>query len=150
MFCQNCGNRIPDDVKYCPNCGSPVTNNVNVVNKNINEKNTSLKTSCLIAYGMYIVITLTHISAVFSFLSNFGGADSFQTNFPFLGFFLMPIFYIIGLISTIVAKVSYPKNKHTTILLIISIILGIILVVEVIGFISMVQTCINSIQECNM
>ena len=27
MFCQHCGNKLPNGVKFCPNCGAPVTIN---------------------------------------------------------------------------------------------------------------------------
>ena len=43
----------------------------------------------------------------------------------------------------IIANVSYPKNKHTTIVLIFGIILGFILILEIISVTSLAGSCVR-------
>lgn len=43
MFCKNCGNQIPDGVRFCPKCGKETgtaTSNQNVAGQNVINKNT--------------------------------------------------------------------------------------------------------------
>ena len=42
MFCKNCGNQIPDGVRFCPKCGKvtgAVLSNQSAINQNAANKN---------------------------------------------------------------------------------------------------------------
>jgi predicted nucleic acid-binding Zn ribbon protein len=56
MFCKNCGQYLPDNVKFCSKCGTP-TNiiNQNQNNQNINTSTKKKKSGCLVAFLIFIL-----------------------------------------------------------------------------------------------
>ena len=66
-YCKNCGNKLEDGVKFCPNCGTPSGSETNQ-NSNMNQKKSSKKGFLIAA------IVLLALVAVFLALAALGGA----------------------------------------------------------------------------
>ena len=142
MFCKNCGNRIPDNIKYCTNCGVEISS-LNNTNSEIDKNTNTLPTPCLIAYIIFaIIIFINLLIGAFSLII---GREIILSMYVFsvLAIIFTPLLYIIGLVCMIIANVSYPKNKHTTIVLIFGIILGFILILEIISVTSLAGSCVR-------
>ncbi len=171
MFCRNCGNKLTDGAKFCNNCGTPVNdinnnsinnnqyNNVNNGNNNMyNNANNNVYQkqeprvpgACIASYILFAIIVLIHIiniTSILSIVSDTGATELVAV----LGINIIsvPIFYLIGLITTIVAKVSHPKNLHSKICLVIYIILGLIVIAEAVVLISAIGSCIAELDNCS-
>jgi len=148
MFCRNCGNKINNGAKYCEKCGNQVLyQNNNTVQAN-NKSN--VPNLCVASYILLGIIAFSHISFIIAALITANSEISdFMMSSSFVGLLSAPVTYIIGLIITIVAKIKFPKNRHPNILIILYVIMGLILVAEIIFVISLINSCISAINNCN-
>lgn len=132
MFCTKCGNKLQPGVKFCNSCGNEV--NTNVLNSNVNENKKEqvkpIPIVCIVSYLILALIILLHIS----FGLKFNNSTTIYMNKLLetskLFSYIISVIYIIGLILMIIANVSYNKNKHSNILMVLYIVFGIIIALE--------------------
>ena len=66
MYCNNCGNKLSEDVKFCPHCGSPVNGKARVSGKGLLPQTLSDKQKTwLIVCGIWLVVWLILKALIF-------------------------------------------------------------------------------------
>ena len=159
MFCRNCGQKLEANAKFCNSCGASIDNKnnivVNIPNNNVvaqnNQKKEGASGLAITAYILAAIIVMIHLVLLISGLTIISDNDSDVFGSLFiLAPISLPIFYITGLVLSIVDKVKHKKSVHGIILLVIYIILGIILIIETIIVISMIAACIQGLNNCTI
>lgn len=141
MFCRSCGAKIEEGNKFCTVCGSSVqdnndNNNITANKEDIKEKTPEEQDAianklCWLSLGLtfgFPIIGLFFASlrlTVFTYITSWGP--------------------IAGLICLIIARIKYPKNTFSKILLISYIIL---LIIGIILLILIVKACVSAIRGC--
>ena len=119
MYCKNCGNKLNNDWKYCPNCQANIetNNNFNNNSKNIDNINNSQSIKkfqqgeiiCIIAFFIGII------------------GISFD--------YKPTIFFLVSLISITFGAIKYPSNKIIKLLFIFFLISFVLLIVYLIAIV---------------
>ena len=66
MYCSNCGNEIPEDVKFCPRCGVAVNGKASIPRKGFFSQDLSDKQKTwLIVCGIWLVVWLILKALIF-------------------------------------------------------------------------------------
>ena len=149
MFCKECGNKIPENSKFCQNCGTSqdtiIVEQPKVENKKDNHLANVLCTISLSLYfGMPIVAFLMYF---FMYGLTDGELDTALAD-PFYGMFalLSMLARLASYVLMIVARVKCPKSIYAKVVMWIYIGL---LILGVISFMLLMVTCAGMITACS-
>ena len=149
MFCKECGNKIPENSKFCQNCGTSqdtiIVEQPKVENKKDNHLANVLCTISLSLYfGMPIVAFLMYF---FMYGLTDGELDTALAD-PFYGMFalLSMLARLASYVLMIVARVKCPKSIYAKVVM--RIYIGL-LILGVISFMLLMVTCAGMITACS-
>ena len=140
MYCINCGNKLSDTDRFCPECGTENTTGTNITpvsntqtnNQTVNNNNEMSPEDKKNA-DMLCVISL---------ICTFGGSLVTAVFPPAAA--ITGIMPLAGLILMIVARVKYPKSTFAKVLMWLYIVLYVMAVLAVILMVyALVIACTN-------
>lgn len=107
MFCENCGNKLPEESKFCPSCGASITH-VNVDSSSEKLLDTEIQLSVRPSYKFgYMLLPELIVCGIFSLMMGliFGIADLRMGIVAFL------INFVI-LFTTVILKAIITKKQY--------------------------------------
>ena len=148
MFCKECGNKIPENSKFCQNCGTSQDTIIVEQPKVENKKDNHLaNVLCTISLSLYFGMPIV---AFLMYFFMYGLTEEFDTALadPFYGMFtlLSMLARLAAYVLMIVARVKCPKSTYAKVVMWIYIGL---LILGVVSFIFLVVTCAGMITACS-
>lgn len=127
MFCNNCGNEIDDDVKFCTKCGKRIeTKNTEKAVPGVGGLLLNMPVLKITGIALLAVVSLIYLINMFGMFDSFESwADTYD-----MGFFMV-LFVLLGLVPLIqfvMALVTYKKTAGVLVRTSISFLITIVVI----------------------
>ena len=125
-YCRNCGCKLEENAKFCPNCGEEVITTRVVIEKQLKEKEEMTQKE---KKSLITVLSLLGIGVLFNFILSFFLLNvNFEINeiIENILLFVAEICYLVGIIYLIYVRVTLKDSKRIKILF--DIILTLIII----------------------